>query len=405
MTYLSIGACSPVMESAWREYQSKIEDLRQYIYSRSYAASPEGQGAHYLFLEIQAVAFNVAMGCRQYTPRFFMHLLFEPTMYPWTSPNADLLYRKAFVDGKGTYRIYGTRNTSHMLLMQIIRAYWNDPVSEMSQLGEIDFDELEFGPDGSFEIIASPEPHSGNWIRLDPTYDNNCLLVREAFNDWEAEFPSELHIERLDGQLNRSIITETEFIERIRGAVRFMEWTIGQYSMTYIEDVIERVGWNTFASPQMATHKEAGINPLTQYFFLGFDIKPDEALYIVIHDLDAHYWGIQSSNLWNEVNDYIDHQSSLNGFQITEDEDGIVRIVVCATDPGVPNWIDTVGLAKGALLLRLQKALKVPTFRTSIVKLAQLNHVLPRTTKTITIHERRQWLKRRRNAGLRRWGY
>jgi len=169
--------------------------------------------------------------------------------------------------------------------------------------------------------------------------------------------------------------------------------------------VVERVGWNTFASPQMATHKEAGINPLTQYFFLGFDIKPDEALYIEIHDLDAHYWGIQSSNLWNEVNDYIDHQSSLNGFQITEDEDGIVRIVVCATDPGAPNWIDTVGLAKGALLLRLQKALKVPTFRTSIVKLAQLNHVLPRTTKTITIHERRQWLKRRRNAGLRRWGY
>lgn len=291
------------------------------------------------------------------------------------------------------------------MLMQIMRAYWNDPVNEMRNMGEIDFDDLEMGTDGSFEIIASPEPKSGNWIRLDPTYDNHCLLVREAFYDWEVENASELHIERLDDESSIPIIPEEEFIRRLEGAIRFMEWTVGQYSMTYIEDVIRGVGWNQFAPPDMQNHKEAGINPVTQYYFLGFDIGDDEALYIELDRLEARYWGIQTSNLWNEVNDYLDHQSSLNGRQIVKDEDGIVRLIVCRTDPGVPNWLDTVGLDKGALLLRLQKARDVPTFRTSVVKLAQLEAVLPEGTRRVTPDERHRWLKRRRNAGLRRWGY
>jgi len=390
---------------AWLQYYRSFDELRRSVYARPYLRADYANGAEYLLQEISAAAFNVSSITRSASPRFNRHLLFEPTTYPWTGPDPNFLYRKAFVDGAGTYRVWGNRGTSHQLLIQTMRAYWNDPRPDMKQLGEYDLDDMVKGGTGEFEIIVSAEGHEGNWIKLDPTYDNNCVFVREAFYDWENEHPAVLHIERIDGSLPTYTFGDDELATKIDGMRRFIEWTIGEYSMTYLEGAEEDGGINTFVKPRMAGHKDAGINPVTSYFFLIFEIGLDEGLVIEMKDFSAEYWGLQTMNVWNEVNEYLDHQSSLNGFQARPDEDGVVRLVVSARDPGVPNWIDSIGLTKGAMLLRLQKWRAEPHFETKVVNLADLRSVLHPSTPVITREERKASLRARRAAGLRRYGY
>jgi hypothetical protein len=53
--------------------------------------------------------------------------------------------------------------------------------------------------------------------------------------------------------------------------------------------------------------------------------------------------------------DYINHQTSLNGTQAQADPDGKIRIVVADRNPGVTNWVETLGHAKGYLQFRWQR--------------------------------------------------
>jgi hypothetical protein len=53
--------------------------------------------------------------------------------------------------------------------------------------------------------------------------------------------------------------------------------------------------------------------------------------------------------------DYINHQTSLNGTQAQADPDGKIRIVVSDANPGVTNWVETLGHGKGYLQFRWQR--------------------------------------------------
>src|SRR3546814_11303144 len=50
-----------------------------------------------------------------------------------------------------------------------------------------------------------------------------------------------------------------------------------------------------------------------------------------------------------ETTDWYNNLSSLNGSQVHIAKDGMLRIVVSAKDPGVPNWLDTAGYPSGAV--------------------------------------------------------
>jgi len=55
------------------------------------------------------------------------------------------------------------------------------------------------------------------------------------------------------------------------------------------------------------------------------------------------YWSVILTNEIYETTDWYNHQGSLNGSQLRVDDDGIIRVVISAKDPGVPNWLDTAG--------------------------------------------------------------
>jgi hypothetical protein len=76
---------------------------------------------------------------------------------------------------------------------------------------------------------------------------------------------------------------------------------------------------------------------------------------ITLPATDAPYLGFQLGSLWYVSLDYINHQSSLNGTQAQVDADGKIRIVVADRNPGVTNWVETLGHRKGFLQFRWQR--------------------------------------------------
>lgn len=76
---------------------------------------------------------------------------------------------------------------------------------------------------------------------------------------------------------------------------------------------------------------------------------------ITIPVSDAPYLGFQLGSLWYISLDYINHQTSLNNTQAQADPDGKVRIVVSDQNPGVTNWVETLGHRRGFLQFRWQR--------------------------------------------------
>ena len=89
-------------------------------------------------------------------------------------------------------------------------------------------------------------------------------------------------------------------------------------------------------------------------------------------------------------------------------EDGRYTLVVAHRDPGVANWLDTGGLHELYALHRWQglpvtERTEAPHVESRVVKLQELESMLPAGVKRTTAGEREQQLDRRRSAFQRRF--
>jgi hypothetical protein len=392
---------SPAMEDAWHLYLSGLTEIRENIYASPFARSATGQAeAHYLFHQLQAVAFNLAIAPLQHYPRFNVALAYEPLTYNWGGPCADFLYRFAFLDGSRTYRIWGERGSTPILDILALNGFWNDPADRFRPLGSVDVDSVRRA-DGGFEILVSADPAVGAAIQLDPASANNTLLVREFFVDWESEAASTLRIEALDdGSAHPVTLSEAVMIERMAGAVRFMKTVLDQFSWTLTQRVIDTVGLNVF-SP--SPHGQSGAKPAMTSNTMAFKLDPGEALIVELEIPNPKYWSIQLQDNWAQTKDYVHHQSGLNGRQAVADRDGRVRAVLSLNDPEVANWLDPVGSLEGSAITRWFMAKDAPKIVTRRVGLADLRAALPAETVWVKKEQRAAALATRRMAALRRY--
>jgi hypothetical protein len=96
-------------------------------------------------------------------------------------------------------------------------------------------------------------------------------------------------------------------------------------------------------------------------------------------------------------------QTSLNNPQARVDADGRVRFVFAASDPGVPNWIDTAGHQKGQFTYRWIWSKDRPVPKAKLVKLADVRKHLPKDTAQLTPEQRRAQLAKRQLQVQRRF--
>ncbi len=78
--------------------------------------------------------------------------------------------------------------------------------------------------------------------------------------------------------------------------------------------------------------------------------------------------------MWQEnLDNYEDGQGHVTKFTVKYEADGLVRVVVSATDPGIAaNWVETFGHVKGGMGLRLIKTNEPPPVTAWLVGLEEL---------------------------------
>jgi hypothetical protein len=277
-----------------------------------------------------------------------MHLAFDydrdhPFLQSGTGPftkmgldNPDTLYFGTRVHAGHDYVVTGRRGTTTDLSFQLLGGEYTDDNVPASQAA-FDDRELEIGPDGLFE-----------W-RVRPTGPGQ-LVIREVYADWSAQRGT-LTISRLDTAgtapppLSRETIEKRyatagkQLVNRVKTWLQFPQWF-------YLNIPV-----NTMVAPRLTPGGLA-----TQYSSAGhFELRPDQALVITIPVSDAPYLGFQLGSMWYISLDYINHQTSLNNTQAQADPDGKVRIVVADQNPGVTNWVETLGHRRGILQFRWQR--------------------------------------------------
>jgi len=276
------------------------------------------------------------------------HLAFDydrdhPFLHSGTGPftkmgldNPDTMYFGTRVQAGYDYVVTGTRGTTTDVSFQLLGGEYTDdnvPDSETA----FDDRQLDIDEDGEFEWRFTPKT-------------NAQLVIREVYNDWSARrgkvaiartdtagtAPPALTRDLVD---KRFVVAGKQLVQRVKTWLQFPQW------------FYMNIPVNTMVAPRLTPGGLA-----TQYSSAGhFELNPDQALVITLPVTDAPYLGFQLGSLWYISLDYINHQTSLNGTQAQADPDGKIRIVVADRNPGVTNWVETLGHRKGFLQFRWQR--------------------------------------------------
>jgi hypothetical protein len=269
--------------------------------------------------------------------------------------NPDNVYMSAGIDPTLDYRISGRRGTIAYLSFAAQNQNYAKRERITGGAGHLDDEDLDLAPDGTFELIASQEPHPGNWLQLAP--DSSMVLVRQTFMDPATEVAADLRIEclapappppRLDPDAVRNLL--------LGGAM----YAIG--ASTWFADWVApwRETPNAMHAPDPEHHRLVGGDP-NIVFRLGYwSLAPDERLVIQVTPPECDYWNFQLANIWTECLDKRYEPISVNKHSATYGPDGSVRIVVAHDDPGEPNWISTTGHTHGIMGLRWVRAQSFP---------------------------------------------
>jgi hypothetical protein len=152
-----------------------------------------------------------------------------------------------------------------------------------------------------------------------------------------------------------------------------MAWTIAKLATLHRTIKPELLGQpNELVTAEAAELGAADTTPDNLYMIGTFRLAPDEALVIDIEPPATRYWSVTVENIWHECLDPRRRRSSVTNAAAVPDASGTVRVVIAATDPGQPNWLDTGGRHRGFVILRWLDNPSAPAVRTNVVPLADL---------------------------------
>lgn len=308
----------------------------------------------------------------------------------WGMDNPDCLYTYCRVAGDGTYRISGRRGSACHIEFQVNTGHFGDgDFTGWQAVGAVGGDELESGPDGVFELLLGGPARATNHVPLGE--GASFLLIRQYFDDWERERPADLFIERTDVTLPRPPMGLDEMEAHL---VLLGTWLdLGARCWADLGAGIGRADPGPI-TPFVPPASASGLKG--QAYGMGaFRCRPEEAVVLELEPPRCRMWSVSLADLFWQSLEFATRQTSLNGSQAVADADGVVRVVLAQRDPGVWNWLDAGGHARGTLALRYLMPETIPTMRYETVPLADLDARLPAGTRRIEPAERDRALRRR----------
>jgi hypothetical protein len=310
-------------------------------------------------------------------------------------PNADTTYKIAYITPGGSYRLRGDAGS---LRLTKLGQFGPSPVdiggTGSPALAYDDIGALHRDAQGRFDVILSPTRpagYQGDWWPLDP--HAMSLMLRQVAYDWPHERDPTISIERLDAPVERPRPSATELEARLRRLATITANT----ALMFVDHVegLRRAGYINKLKVFDVSHMGGLVG---QFYYEGaYDLKPDEALIVEAKVPEkCTYSSIILTNDIYETTDWYNNESSLNGSQVRVDTDGVLRIVVSANDPGVPNWLDTAGYSSGAVQGRWTGCATTPVPSVRKVKVADIRQALPLDTPVVTAAERDRLIRDRR---------
>ncbi|MFC3890502.1 DUF1214 domain-containing protein [Lentzea rhizosphaerae] len=348
-------------DQAWSQFCRALEKAGEVVLSDQAPDTPldRAEGYRYLARLTREMLYSCLDNADPDFPRFH-----ELDLVKIGADNPDNVYLSANIRGDRTYRITGTRGTiAYFSIGSKANRYAKD--GTMASTGELSDSDLVIAPDGTVEIIASADPHDGNWLPLAP--DSTGLVVRQTYLDRETEIPGRWHIEQVGGPAEPAQLTPeflAKALQRAALSVHGTAATFAHWTRTFMKrpNELPDFGQEMF--------QRAGGDPEIFYLHGYWSLEPGEAWMIETDVPDCPYWNFQLDNWWMES---LDHRRRITVNKHTATlVDGRLTIVVAERDPGVGNWIDTCGHSSGTALLRWLGATDHPVPKCRVVSLEEV---------------------------------
>ena len=386
----AVASGRPELKVAWEDFCERLKQAGDVIFDDAAPETPleRAEGIRYLSRLIK-LGLNLSL---EYNDPMFPELVryFGPTLKSG-GDNPDAIYLGSRINGAETYRVSGKRGNAGYLVFTILKptegvegghAFYGTPLARLQGSA------LQSEADGSFELILSPDEHSGNWLQTAP--ETSWFTIRQFFGDWRAEEPMSVTIERVGGEGPPPGLNEERMLRALAEAGSF----VGGSAAFWVR-FIERYRPET---NRFVPHRVSGLDgaPGGVVHHCFWWVEADEVLLIQVQPVECSFWNFELNNYWMNSVDYRYHVSSINGTQAIPEEDGSVRIAIAHEDPGIPNWLDTAGFNVGLLNNRWMQAESSPLPDTRLLKLAALPDALPKDARRISPQGRIEQLRQRR---------
>ena len=386
------------IESSYDAFIESLVQSGEFVQSHKYYSSDREKAQAYIHILSSLISTIKQEVINDHDFPYFNNL---STFTKTGMDNADQTYHQTFLDGSGTYRVWGTRGSSKTISFT---TYLPDTLSKSLYV----LDDLKYNQDGSFEIIIGGKNMDfDNWMPLENT--STRLLVRQTLSDWNNEVPGTIHIDRIDKEKGPYPKINTDIVaEDLINLANELLSNITRWPDYHLKRVEQIMPLNSISKPRQVG-QTGGLSG--RLMSVGhFNLKNDEVLIIKAWPTESSYQGIQLGNPWWQSLDYANRISSLTLDQSKVSSDGAIYYLLSKIDPGYHNWLDIEDFNRGVILMRYD-GLKNASLDESLypsaqlIKINDLNKHLPSDEKKIIEGEREIQIQKRREHVQKRFNY
>jgi hypothetical protein len=309
--------------------------------------------------------------------------------------NPDTVYRPIPINPAASYVISG----QHHPIPQIDENFSLFDVRS-NTISNLDARNLSTSLGGSYTIAIDGNAGSPNPNHILNTPAAKSLFLRSTANDWTLQTYDSVSVQRVGGPLPAAPQTFDQLVSHtvtvLSNIFPALTLYLGRVAATPVNML-----------PAITLGGTTGLLANQAQTYSAWRLADDEALVVTANLAGATYFICPVTNDWFITKDYVHHTQTLNNAQAVANADGTYTFVIAVKDPGVYNWVDTVGMHEGTLNLRWQglPSLTANVWATAkVVKLADLREELPAGTRYVAPWERLLQVAIRTAGYARRYG-